>query len=312
MGGLVSFGPMAWRESVLDVLFSVLLGGVLVACAAETGTEPTGQRTDTKGGDGWQSAKDVGPPKDAPPLVFADTGPAALDPGSPQPDIPKLDAVVDTNAVLDTTLASDGSCTPQCDGKTCGPNGCGGSCGACASGQTCAADGHCLAGTPGCVGIPSVGNCIGNLLQTCQGNPKMTVTTDCKKLGLVCGWSDTESQVGCVPGPCEPNCSGKTCGTNGCDGFCGFCFTGQACLNGLCQIGTCTGDCTGKQCGDDGCGGSCGTCGDGQGCDSLGKCGFALCVPKCLLFGYECGDDGCGKSCGTCASGLKCEDGKCS
>ncbi len=34
----------------------------------------------------------------------------------------------------------------------------------------------------------------------------------------------------------------------------------------------CVPNCTGKSCGDDGCGGSCGTCSSGQTCDTSGKC----------------------------------------
>ena len=36
-------------------------------------------------------------------------------------------------------------CTPACDGKTCGDDGCGGSCGACPPGQQCGDDGQCAA-----------------------------------------------------------------------------------------------------------------------------------------------------------------------
>ena len=37
----------------------------------------------------------------------------------------------------ETTGQCQGSCTPQCQGKTCGPDGCGGSCGTCFSADTC-------------------------------------------------------------------------------------------------------------------------------------------------------------------------------
>jgi len=39
------------------------------------------------------------------------------------------------------------SCTPDCDGKTCGDDGCGGSCGTCADGETCNAAGTCETGS---------------------------------------------------------------------------------------------------------------------------------------------------------------------
>ncbi len=45
-------------------------------------------------------------------------------------------------------------CTPACDGKYCGPDGCGGQCGACGAGQECSALGKCFTApcTPSCTG----------------------------------------------------------------------------------------------------------------------------------------------------------------
>ncbi len=40
---------------------------------------------------------------------------------------------------------SDESCTPACEDKTCGDDGCGGSCGSCGSGETCDTSGLCAA-----------------------------------------------------------------------------------------------------------------------------------------------------------------------
>lgn len=45
------------------------------------------------------------------------------------------------------------ACTPSCEGKSCGPDGCNGSCSECASGQTCNSLGACVdACTPSCQG----------------------------------------------------------------------------------------------------------------------------------------------------------------
>jgi hypothetical protein len=45
-------------------------------------------------------------------------------------------------------------CTPQCDGKTCGPNGCGGTCGTCDADRACQAGTcECIAGHAACVDI---------------------------------------------------------------------------------------------------------------------------------------------------------------
>ncbi len=98
---------------------------------------------------------------------------------------------------------------------------------------------------------------------------------------------DGQCQVGC-----EPDCSGKLCGGDGCSGTCGVCGGGQTCAGGQCVV-DCVPKCEGKQCGDNGCGGTCGDCPQGESCLS-GQC-VAGCVPSCA--GKTCGDDGCGGSC---------------
>ena len=44
----------------------------------------------------------------------------------------------------DGTVGPDGTCTPQCDGKKCGSNGCGGTCGTCKDGEKCDEKGACV------------------------------------------------------------------------------------------------------------------------------------------------------------------------
>jgi hypothetical protein len=103
---------------------------------------------------------------------------------------------------------------------------------------------------------------------------------------------------------CSPNCTGKQCGADGCDGLCGTCDPGETCsANGLCN---CVPNCiTGQECGPDGCGGSCGTCIGPATCRN-GQC----CTPNCT--GEECGPDGCGGTCGTCGAGTVChQSGRC-
>ncbi|MBM4388529.1 MAG: hypothetical protein FJ088_12360, partial [Deltaproteobacteria bacterium] len=46
--------------------------------------------------------------------------------------------------VIINEVANDTACTPDCDGKQCGSNGCGGSCGGCPSGYACDNDGQCI------------------------------------------------------------------------------------------------------------------------------------------------------------------------
>jgi hypothetical protein len=79
---------------------------------------------------------------------------------------------------------------------------------------------------------------------------------------------------------CAPDCAGKTCGPDGCGGFCsgptlyGVCPNGEACQGGVC----CRRDCgaeglsSKRDCGSDGCGGSCGTCGAGLYCAASHVC----------------------------------------
>ena len=107
----------------------------------------------------------------------------------------------------------------------------------------------------------------------------------------------------CAASPCDPNCTGKVCGGDGCGGSCGQCPGGQQCVGGQCQ---CLPDCDGKQCGDDGCGGSCGNCtGDEEACVN-GQC---QCQVSCV--GKVCGDDGCGGLCGDCVGQDICQGGQC-
>ena len=60
---------------------------------------------------------------------------------------------------LGATICTNGvcaspGCTPQCGGKMCGPDGCGGLCGSCEPGQICTISGTCMGGgcTPDCTG----------------------------------------------------------------------------------------------------------------------------------------------------------------
>ncbi len=120
--------------------------------------------------------------------------------------------------------------------------------------------------------------------------------------------------------PCEPDCEGKVCGSNGCSGICGYCTYPAVCdAEGQC-VEVCEPECDGKNCGPDGCGGDCGICDDGLECGDDGLCYEKACVPDCGT--STCGPDGCGGDCGLCAepkicgifegcSGLCCALGPC-
>ena len=69
----------------------------------------------------------------------------------------------------------------------------------------------------------------------------------------------------------------------------------QICEAGACA---CVPDCEGKDCGPDGCEGSCGACNNSnEVCDQMGQC--VLCIVDCPE-GKICGPDGCGGFCGEC------------
>ena len=222
-------------------------------------------------------------------------------------------------------------CTPACDGKTCGPDGCGGSCGTCAGTDECGLEGQCLACQPACDGkacgddgcggtcgtcpetqICSAGSCAlshckdrcGDLYVSCGPGCECFCDKQCFDFNDCC---DGVCQVCAGDYPeicCDSACNGKECGDDGCGGSCGSCGEGSICDGGLCA--SCVAQCANKACGDDSCGGSCGSCAPGETCEA-GVC--KVCEPQCA--GKACGDDGCGGVCGTCGAGLACEGGAC-
>lgn len=195
-------------------------------------------------------------------------------------------------------------CTPDCDGKNCGDDGCGDQCG------TCVEHYQCEVGT--CVYQPWCGDgtCDTDLNENCE-----TCLPDCG-CSLVCFQGEC-----CIPSSCLS--LKKECGywDHGCGGtlYCGAC---QAHPNSFCNPSgqcDCTIDCNGKECGLDGCGGSCGFCGANEECSLQGQCqcvtGSASCGQTCCELdevcfenqccnpgcdSKECGDDGCGGICGQC------------
>ena len=115
---------------------------------------------------------------------------------------------------------------------------------------------------------------------------------------------------------CTPQCNNKTCGSDGCDGVCGYCAYGEICSpEGKCTVDICPKQCEAevdgglipKECGIDGCGGYCGFCvAAGDFCGNDGFCYAGECVPECD--GKQCGPDGCGSTCGFCQALEMCND----
>ena len=213
-------------------------------------------------------------------------------------------------------------CTPNCSGKQCGPDGCNGLCGLCGPDEACL-NGQCIIawdceqlldcawdcpeGDEACTGecwdnaspeaqeqYIMIWQCV---LEVCGPEPQEPCP------GQAIMWGECKDEFNaCLD--CTPNCTGKQCGPDGCQGICGECPPGYECdAYGYCD---CIPNCTGKMCGPDGCGGICGECQDGFVCNNKGNC---VCMPDCL--NKECGSDGCGGLCGACPGGYMCEFGKC-
>ncbi len=189
-------------------------------------------------------------------------------------------------------------CTPQCTGKSCGPDSCGGYCGGCPKSYICSLTGQCVPCTPQCNGT-QCGND-----DTCGGK---------------CGCNSPQV---CNSGTCcTPQCAGKKCGSDGCGGSCGNCpgAGNEYCdNNGQC---ICVTVCTSMSavCGPDGCGSSCGpynySCPNGGTCNASGQC--IACVKNCsdgLCHDTAYNDlNGCGtNNCpATCISPNSCVSGQC-
>ena len=208
----------------------------------------------------------------------------------------------------DATDFSDGACEPDCEGKTCGSDGCGGICGYCTYPLVCDAEGSCVeVCEPQCDGKTcGPDGCGGQCAPGCDES-------------LVCGEDGL-----CYEAACEPDCTNKVCGDDGCGGDCGLCASPKVCINGGCALGPCgtvdaVGECQGEVAV---------TCEDlvnlvEDDCDQYEdlKCAYdgwankfacidiGPCVPQCE--GKVCGSDGCEGTCGACTNGWACELGQC-
>ena len=236
---------------------------------------------------------------------------------------------------LDMCLS--GTCTPQCENKQCGADGCGGSCGVCKPGTQCSASGQCLstACKPGQV------KCDANVVLGCGADGTWVPLQKCA--------ADQKCVNGqCVTG-CAPKCDGVECGPDGCGGSCGICPDGVACTGGFCAppaTGSCVDIVTcgvGCKLSDEACFKECAiqatpdgqgiyskllscvqdVCGPGTPIHPQAPCSLEAmqgpcadiaaycqeqggCTPQCA--GQECGSDGCGGTCGFCPPGLQCGD----
>ena len=223
------------------------------------------------------------------------------------------------------------ACTPACEGKDCGDDGCKGSCGTCGDGKSCDASGKCVEGKQDC-GTCYEGTTCDTTNGKCYGGACGDITyggtcwADGKAV-VYCGGEELVSQqceAGCVQEgeyadcACKPDCTGKVCGGDGCGGSCGAdCAEGLACddSTGQCVTPGCGGKCGGKGVGGcwcddycfkngDCCADICTACVTGETDNFTEQC--KACETGCT--GKECGKDCFGKECGTCTGEAVCDD----
>lgn len=257
---------------------------------------------------------------------YGNGGPCDCGCGAVDPDCASGAPAVGCSGGQVCVAGACGACVPDCAGKVCGNDGCGGSCGNCPdpvqigdSPLACIA-GQCVVGCSpspivcatakcgddGCGG--SCGTCVDGAFceaGQCKPLPGKSCSGYCKgKAPGGCSCEGGCQQAGdCCADfvsacTCTPDCDGKTCGMDGCGGYCGECPGGSAApycgVGGVCSA-TCAPQCDGKVCGSDGCGGVCGACTGGATCN-----GFGLCVPdawNCPDF-YYADDSVCDCACG--------------
>ena len=118
------------------------------------------------------------------------------------------------------TVEGDATCTPACDDKDCGDDGCGGSCGDCEGDDAC--DSGVCTPPPECV-------------PACDGK-----TCGDDGCGGSCGTCDDPNTICVNSNCCLPDCAGKTCGNDGCGGSCGACEADEQCTAGVCEAKTYT------------------------------------------------------------------------
>ena len=277
-------------------------------------------------------------------LCKLDCGPMTTDDGTPVPFcsfFAYYGVILCTDVLAFPPVESEMSfwcpwytCTPSCEGKVCGPDGCGGECGTCDSGFKCDDAGACQVCTPSCLDE--------------EGNTKVCGDDGC---GGSCGECEAETDVCGPDGQCySASCAGL-CG-NPDQGAPAGCFCDASCeVYGDCcpdicdacaELGLascCVPNCEGKVCGDDGCGGICGpenlcaddkicaedqaSCIDAPACDPTeceapwmvckhGECANPVdetltCPFGGFLLGAECHDTAVAGCCGSNADLFYCE-----
>jgi formylglycine-generating enzyme required for sulfatase activity len=291
-----------------------LLLSLLAACAPTTGAAPEDDLGSPQGDTDLQAPADL---QSDTPLDLALDLPADLDAGVDQQGQDardttdardSADAAADTNPDLDlttdladTSADTDQGCQPACDGRQCGPDGCGGTCGTCVPPHACqttrCVEGHCelSLGLSWCL---IAGECF-PADQPAPLHPCLA----CAPAATQSTWTPLADGAGCGEGfhcmagecVCKPQCDGRTCGPDGCEGVCGTCEDGFQCNPlGLCQK-------LPRTCGDTPCPVLEGFT---QSCNSAGLCvnankaglGWVSLPGGTFMMGCSPGDDACAEN----------------
>jgi hypothetical protein len=246
----------------------------------------------------------------------------------------------DIDGVTDNGCACD-DCTPACDSRECGPDGCFGECRACGAGEGCR-DNVCVSGcesmcrtavgTDVCHDEPGLVWCGAEAVTRCTCDTSMGMAS----------WRDCG---GCIPVDCVGCEAGEVCdrgsctsgcpsGTSACDGTCvdlqsdhrncGSCGTwcpdGQSCASGACNACPagqvpCDGGCVDMLTNDAHCGWCGNTCGAWQRCvaGTCSSCPASGPLTDCagVCVDLDTAAEHCGACGNACAGGMTCTGGRC-
>lgn len=272
-------------ESIIKAVVFALVLVIVSACdfaAEEEGKEAPIPTEDVNG-----------PPDDVGGVDGADAGDTGI--SEDTSDIGENDTA---NDATDISEPEDTGCTPVCEGKECGDDGCGGSCGQCDGNDVCI-EGEC---TLDLLPNPEGENCSNGVDDDNDG------MTDCDDDGcsgtIVCAECINDNDCAlnfiCKKGACVEGCYSDA-----------DCSMEKECIDGLCEVIVCSPQCDGMECGPDGCGGVCGTCVSDDVCIS----GFCEPAPACSTNahcndGNVCTTDTCvGGQCLFTANNVTCDDG---
>lgn len=160
-------------------------------------------------------------------------------------------------------------CTPDCQGKSCGSDGCGSDCGSCPGEHDQCLEGACVCVPTEC-GAP--GKECGTQADGCGGT-------------LQCG--SCQEGFACQDGVCQcvPDCQGKVCGDDLCGNTCGSCAGDTMCKDGLCVAAPPGCKATDSK----GCGGcACEACVCGMDSYCCQSQWDSLCVDECITYCGGC------------------------